>query len=462
MRFYIGVENFAKIESAEICVNQYTILVGPNNSGKTFLMQLAEGVNNYLGNLIDEEVIDGLLVQKEDTYEVFEITSNTIAKFTEIINKHIAEKKQDIIKNLLGANVSIERLYIEIELEDKEGYKIYKFPRLRDAQDVFTQVPFLKDVSNSMYEDSISILQKLDKAENEGVRYISVGFRDNIDVLVREQIVELLCKKSLFMPASRNGLIMLYREFFAHKTDDYISFAVNGEKIEKQQNSISGLTQPVYNFLRFLQTYNFSNSEYERKKYEEEWKFYDDQIIEGHININKQGVLAYVPREEKINVPLHLVSSMVNEVAPLYMAITSDRFFDRLIIDEIEASLHPEKQMKLVQFLNRLYNKGMHCVISTHSDTFVSKVNNLCILSEYVKKTGKDTALRELQLTSKDIIPLDNLFVYEFINHPNGKSTVKEIPFNEKLGYQFDLFTASALKLYNEATKIQEIISNEC
>ena len=31
MRIYMGVENFAKIESAEICINQYTLLVGPNN-----------------------------------------------------------------------------------------------------------------------------------------------------------------------------------------------------------------------------------------------------------------------------------------------------------------------------------------------------------------------------------------------------------------------------------------------
>ena len=52
MRIYMGVENFAKIESAEICINQYTLLVGPNNSGKTFLMQLAEGINEKMEDII--------------------------------------------------------------------------------------------------------------------------------------------------------------------------------------------------------------------------------------------------------------------------------------------------------------------------------------------------------------------------------------------------------------------------
>ena len=44
MYFFVGVENFAKIEMAKVCTNSYTLLVGPNNSGKTFLMQLVQGL----------------------------------------------------------------------------------------------------------------------------------------------------------------------------------------------------------------------------------------------------------------------------------------------------------------------------------------------------------------------------------------------------------------------------------
>lgn len=40
MLIFLGVENFAKIERAKVCINSYTILVGPNSSGKTYLMQL--------------------------------------------------------------------------------------------------------------------------------------------------------------------------------------------------------------------------------------------------------------------------------------------------------------------------------------------------------------------------------------------------------------------------------------
>lgn len=159
---------------------------------------------------------------------------------------------------------------------------------------------------------------------------------------------------------------------------------------------------------------------------------------------------------------MYLASSMINEIAPLYLAITSSgKRFRRLIIDEIESSLHPEKQMELVRFLNRLYNLKFEFIISTHSDTFVSKLNNLCLMAEYTKRTGDKAALKKLHLEESDLVCADNLCVYEFVNKENGKSVVREVPFNDKLGYQFDLFTDSALKLYNEATQIQEIINNE-
>ncbi len=55
MLIFLGVKNFAKIENAKVCINSYTLLVGPNGSGKTYLMQLAQGVNERFANLVDEE-----------------------------------------------------------------------------------------------------------------------------------------------------------------------------------------------------------------------------------------------------------------------------------------------------------------------------------------------------------------------------------------------------------------------
>ena len=154
---------------------------------------------------------------------------------------------------------------------------------------------------------------------------------------------------------------------------------------------------------------------------------------------------------------MYLTSCLINDVVPIALAVTSKRRYRRLIIDEIEASLHPEKQLALALFLNRLSNKGIKLILSTHSDTFVSKVNNLYLLSEYVQHSKDYEAVGKFDLEKEDLIHPSKLYVYEFENQPNGKSIVKEIEGNSKTGFQFDLFTDSAMKLYSEALNLGEM-----
>lgn len=75
---------------------------------------------------------------------------------------------------------------------------------------------------------------------------------------------------------------------------------------------------------------------------------------------------------------MYMASSMVNEIAPIVLALTDSRAYGRLIIDEIEASLHPQKQLELVRFLNRLSNKGIQLILSTHSDLKTRMQNRRC------------------------------------------------------------------------------------
>src|SRR5699024_5733294 len=125
----------------------------------------------------------------------------------------------------------------------------------------------------------------------------------------------------------------------------------------------------------------------------------------------------------------------------------------RLILDEAEASLHPSKQSELVRFLNRLSNRGIQLVISTHSDTIASKINNLYLLSQYVKKHDHDEVkkmLEQFDLERADLIDPDRLFIYEVVNLSNGKSIVREVKGNREHGFQFDQFTKSAMQIYDE------------
>ncbi len=160
MRIWIGVENFAKIESAKVCVDQYTLFVGPNNSGKTFLMQLLQGLSSRIVEFVDEEAMKILLADRIDEYRRYLINGNNLAQFTESINKNINLKKEQVVKEIFGREVPIERLYIDLELEENVSCQI----------DIFNGDSLRNEnVKRSMSREEIKFGLRLGE-ENENVK----------------------------------------------------------------------------------------------------------------------------------------------------------------------------------------------------------------------------------------------------------------------------------------------------
>lgn len=463
MKIWIGVENFAKIKTAKVCTNKYALLVGPNNCGKTYLMQLIDGVNDSWNMLVDRKIIENWKNESTEGCKKYVLSQENIAKFEEELNKKLHKEKEGIVKRTFGKNIPIDDLFIDLLLDQEEKYVIYqtadtsKIPKTLkkkvDDKPVWDMLKHMRDYY-------VELVVRVKKNSQEIIWSMVHSAEHNVDYIA-DGIIALLQERSLFMPSSRSGLMLLYREFFAHKTDNAVSFQLNLNKMKglnSNSENTMNLTQPLYQFLRFLQTYG--ESEYARERFKEELKFFDSKIIDGHITETQQGFL-YEPEQDGEVVPMYLTSAMVNEVAPLYLMLTSTNLYTRITIDEIEASLHPEKQREIVRFMNRIYNKGLKIIVSTHSDTFVSRLNNLVNLAEYVERTEDEDACKKIGVESSDLISSKNLFVYEFVKQENGKSVVEERKFHKGLGYQFDLFTDSALEIYNEAVKLGEIMSHE-
>lgn len=463
MQFWLGVEDFAKIESAKICIDRYTLLVGQNNSGKTFLMQLAYAIPGKIVDLMDEDMMKILFVRKEEAYDEYMISDENISLTVEYLNKRLHEEKENIIKEVFGKDIPIGKLYVDIVMEKDVLYRIAIVNMTKDYKDIeeildkFSFLGLKKDAEEFKVK-KVGLVKQINQREEEQVMS-SCSFSylesESKTSLFQRSFQTIINDRNLFLPASRSGLLLLYRDFFVNRADNAVSYKVEGNQMSMRNENYGGLTKPVYEFLRFLQTY----SEYEslRKELKDELHFFEDKLIEGHISVDKQQSFLYCSKEDGNMIPMYLASSMINEMAPMAMAVLSENFYNRVIIDEAEASLHPEKQMELVRFLNRMNNKGMKLIISTHSDTFVSKMNNLYILSQYVNRTADTSVLKQFGLETDDLIRPEMMHVYEFVIQPNGKSIVKEIEGNEKTGYQFDLFTGSAMQLYGEALKLGEM-----
>lgn len=474
MELWLGVENFVKIQSAKVCINQYAVLVGPNNSGKTFLMQLIQGMNKTWDSLLDGEPMEIILAcretppqtadEKQNIHEVYRINAHTMELFTASINRRLREEKENIVRRIFGKEIPIGNLYIELIPDDHCDYlvdAVYTLEQLQkisffldsDVEEVLTRA--LSELPGSTM---IYILSRHNRDTHQR-QYVYARVSSGTDQAVSMNFFKMLLSfilrmDGLFLPASRTGLLMLYKEFFANQADRSMNYGIETSLMRKKELPNRDLTLPVYEFLRFLQTF----SEYGNftRRLEKELLFFERHVIEGHIDYGQHGNLTYSPRNEKENIPLFLASSMVNEVTPIELALISENCYRQLIIDEIEASLHPEKQTELVRFLNRIRKRGMSFILSTHSDTFVSRLNNLYVISANYPERISPDMLDRLGLEEADLIDVNDLYVYEFVRQSHGKSVVKQIKGDPEKGFAFDLFTETALKLFNEATLIEE------
>lgn len=182
--------------------------------------------------------------------------------------------------------------------------------------------------------------------------------------------------------------MLLYKHYFGSAGRD------KEEMIRDRNQNSKGITKPVLDFLSFLLKYSYT--ERVAKQNEALTDFIFQHLIDGRIS-EKGEATVYTPNDQNREIPIFVASSMVNEVVPVVKALTDSDKIDFIFYDEVETSMHPLKQIEMVKLLNRLNNKGFRLIVSTHSDTMATKINNLLLLShgeldfESVKEELKKT-----------------------------------------------------------------------
>ena len=426
--FHLKVKNFGKIEYADISLSNFVVFVGNNNSGKTMMMQLIYGIRDELMHLsvpamgIDHSNLgDQYLIRIADTW----------FKEVEIyVNTYLSEHKNQIIQNIFGVSVPVDNIRIEIENDDMTYY--------------------VCSASNTSYRNindhtmDINILQYRDR-ENKSAFTKTIEATNNTDDMIEDAVNAVwsimisgnsACNaKQLFLPASRAGLQMMYRYYFA-------------EEIK------GNLVLPIRDFLKFLQLYSYDEQMDCSKK--DLLEFGQNYLLKGRI-VQKGDETFFDEGQDGMMIPLYVAPSMIHELAPFMKAFSSTQQIGWLYCDEVENSLHPLLQGEMARWLIQMVNAGMCVLISSHSDTMASRLNNLFMLNYLGREKVNYAMLKELGLTEADLLGKDiKVSVYEFRTVQNGKTVAEELEFigYPLIGYDFKLFGENLDKLYEEADRI--------
>lgn len=145
--------------------------------------------------------------------------------------------------------------------------------------------------------------------------------------------------------------------------------------------------------------------------------------------------------------PVHASSSSIKALAPLFLLLKHDiTDHDLLILEEPETNLDLENQTHLAAFVVRLVRLGLCIVVSTHSTYFVDKLSN-CLRSGMLHDAGhKHSAISEDESISRDKVA-----VYQFTRSGGtGGYTTAPVSLSEDAGIHAPEFIRIDDVLYEE------------
>ena len=414
MRTKIKVNKFAKIESADVYLDEFLLFVGDNNSGKTLLMELIYGIVELIRKwkadysnvkIVETEYVKYIRFAKEWYKDV-----------ESKINLYLKENKEKFLVDNFNNMIPLERVSIEFEEYEDFFY----------IATISSKVSLEKQYPNGEREIIFEDLEVVDDIEN------SLAHRVLVDIIGMNED-----EKQLFVPAARAGLQMLYRYMFAETT------SIN-----------AGLPLPIAEYLDFIQTYTKkANLDQEESNLIE---FVEEQLLNGKLDYEKG---QFVYKEKDSIIPLNYESSMIHELSVLSTILMSNKKMGYIYYDEVENSVHPLLQGGVARALVRFCNLGKKMMISTHSDTMAGKLNNIILLSKIKNVAERNKKIGKIGLTNKDMLDnTKNVGVYEFIKTKDDKVKVVELEFMPypRIGYEFGRFNENIDQLYDESNLIME------
>ncbi len=493
----IDVKNFGPVSEGRITLKPFTVFIGPNNSGKSYITMLFHSIfesyipaslRGYSGNMdllflrgryyvekIDSSNFDKefpeLRKQLEDLKEGEElkVPKKIIEKITNKIFEEIYEKKlndeiigsfacplNELIRN--GKDTFELKININSSVADlacqKDKLKIKSYPQLdlniqikkNPRRNGFSYTKNGKDVLIEIGRMRRLIRTKEIKEENE------ISFFRVMDAIMDVCASDILENNVMFchyLPAARSGILQGHKVLTAIMWKKIPYIGTEKWDIPKFSGVVSDFissvtTLPDKKGFFFKLANDFSN-----------------ELIKGEIILRTIAEHPYPEIKynfQNTEIPLHRSSSTVSELAPLFLYLKYIvKPEDILIIEEPEAHLHPANQRILAKYLVRLIRKGVRLIITTHSEYLLEQLNNFILLSKIESKNR----IERYNYNEEDFLNRDEIAAYLFkYDIESGGHKIDEVEMTDD-GISQDEFIKVKENLYEETIKLHRELDQD-
>lgn len=252
----------------------------------------------------------------------------------------------------------------------------------------------------------------------------------------------------IFIPASRTGYMHLYKEVVRNRFEGATAPGSNGD---------SALTMPGFHFLDFI-AFGASLA----YDHHQEACTLLDSALTGHIEMSpgrgaNEVYYAMDGLADRLSMPLS--SALVSELAPLLLVLRGAHPLRLLVLEEPESHLHPRLQRAVARAIVRLVRQGVNVVVTTHSSTFCQQINNFIKLGS-LADDARAQAQSRLQYEASDYLLADEVAAHSFEIGDDGKTRVAELKRTER-GIVMPPFNRELAKLSDEALLLQGLLEEQ-
>ena len=162
--------------------------------------------------------------------------------------------------------------------------------------------------------------------------------------------------------------------------------------------------------------------------------------------------------------PLTAAASSIKELAPLtliYNKYEAESLY--VLFEEPEAHLHPQRQIKVADLIGCAVNKGSFMQITTHSDYFIKRINNLIKLrklQDIVPQGILDDLLSKYGIRKECLVDSKNVGAYFFKPNDDGTSSIIRLDVEKDNEIPFESFYGTIEEDLNLSREIRHLYGN--
>ena len=478
----ITISDFGPVAHAEVDIKPLSILIGPNGSGKSYVALAIYSLTRAIGESVQPlrfrspvmrraSMIRGLAGQeRRQIAAVLESSASEIQQFLlgEANLQQMPMPVRDLVGDqwrrltgAMGGTVDYElRRCLGMPLDDL-GRRNRKIDRgefelkVRNESTGFSWGMRCRndELVMTSWEPGSSIGLNSTDPERVPSTEALLHDPDHLYYLVMEAYsrhsFSEFSGRSHYLPASRSGILQGHRTL----TSLIVGRASRAWIEPMDIATLPGVITDLIEGLLELGRPSLRSVRFEKPRFEGIVEFLESNVTKGSVDVEN---LADYPdityHNEAGQFKLHAVSSMVSEIAPLILFLKYlIRPGDLFIFEEPESHLDPENQGNLARAIAMMVNAGIKVLVTTHSDFFVSQLNNLLMLSRVAPRRRP-----RRRYGKNEILEPDKVGAYWFEASEEG-TVVQELDVTGEYGIPTFSFADTHRDLYDEAIALEHL-----